>query len=302
MTLNKDGANKLASNKLAANMLAQNKLALIAGRGDLPLKIIQKNSTNRSIVVIAFDGQTDVDLRSKIPADIPILITKLGIIQPILDFLKEHQVTEIVMAGGITRPKFRDLAVDRTGAHWLTMLGSALLKGDDHLLKGILHLLEKEGYSIVSADDLLNDLFITKGNQTHRVPTAGDQFDIDQGIAILNALSPFDVGQSIVIQDGCVLGIETISGTKVMLQQVAMLDRVEDQQRKNDQRAGVLIKKQKINQSRKVDLPTIGPDTIEQVKQAGLAGLALEAGAVQVLDLEHVIAMANEAGLFLVGF
>ena len=48
-----------------------------------------------------------------------------------------------------------------------------------------------------------------------------------------------------------------------------------------------------------MDLPAIGPGTVEGAARAGLAGVALEAGGVMVLNLAATVAAADAAGLFL---
>lgn len=273
------------------NTIKTNTLALIAGRGDLPQKIITAQKNKRSIIIVAFEGQTPIELTQQLPAEIPVLWVKLGVIGPILDFFKKWNVTDVTMAGGLTRPKLRDLSMDKTGARWLAALGTNAFKGDDHLLSGLITLLEKEGLNIIPPHNLVEDLFTSVGTLTIRTPSADEMNDIRHGITILKVLSSYDVGQAIAVHDGCVLGIETIEGTATLLNNIKALGRAP---------GGVFIKMRKIGQSQKVDLPTIGVETINQVRAAGLAGLAIEANGVQVLDLKQVIHLANEAGLFLI--
>jgi DUF1009 family protein len=183
--------------------------------------------------------------------------------------------------------------MDRTGVRWLKTLGASAFKGDDHLLGGIVTLLEKEGLSIIPPHSLVENLFTSAGVLTVRTPTPDDQNDINHGITILNVLSPYDVGQAIAVHDGCVLGIETIEGTAALLNNIKALGRAP---------GGVFIKMRKMGQSQKVDMPTIGVDTIQQVRDAGLSGIAIEAGGVQVLDLADVIRLADKARLFVVAY
>ena len=273
------------------NEVPVNTLALIAGQGDLPHKIISAQKGLRPIVVVAFEGQTPDELTQSLPPEIPVLWVKLGVISPVLDFFKQWRVTDVTMAGGLTRPRLRDLSMDRTGIRWLKALGARAFKGDDHLLGGIASLLEKEGLRIIPPHDLVGNMFTTVGVLTMRAPTLDDQNDINRGVTLLNVLSPYDVGQAVVVHDGCILGIETIEGTKALLGNIKALGRLP---------GGVFVKMRKVGQSQKVDMPTIGTETIQQILDAGLSGIAIEAGGVQVLDLVDVIRLADEAGLFLV--
>jgi DUF1009 family protein len=274
-------------------------LAIIAGQGDLPQKIIEARlQRNQPIVVIAFEGQTPPELIQKLPTNIPFMWAKFGQIAPILSFFKQHNVTEITMIGGMTRPAIRDLSVDWTGAKWIKILGMNALKGDDSLLSAIVELLEKEGYRVVPAHVHLSNLFMPRGIHTQRTPTPIDINDINQGIALLNTLSPLDIGQAAVVRNGIVLGIETIEGTAQLLAHVANHTKQTRQNQEHSQ-SGVLIKMPKIGQSKKVDLPTIGISTIHQAVDAGLSGIAIESSGVQVIDSEQVIQMANNRHIFI---
>jgi DUF1009 family protein len=118
--------------------------------------------------------------------------------------------------------------------------------------------------------------------------------DIARGRAILTALGPHDVGQAVVVAEGVCLAIEAAEGTAQMLARVAEL-------RVSEARSGVLIKLPKPAQDRRVDLPTIGPDTATAVARACLAGIAVEADAGFILEREETIRRCDEEGLFLTG-
>ena len=66
-------------------------------------------------------------------------------------------------------------------------------------------------------------------------------------------------------------------------------------------RAGVLVKAPKPGQEERVDLPTIGPETVRKAAAAGLAGIAVAAGQVLIAERAATIEAANEHGLFLLG-
>jgi DUF1009 family protein len=101
-----------------------------------------------------------------------------------------------------------------------------------------------------------------------------------------------DVGQAVVVQQGLVLGVEAIEGTDALLQRVGPLRR--------DGLGGVLVKVAKPQQDRRIDLPTIGPATVRRAAEAGLRGIAVEAGVTILLDQAEAVAAADMAGLFLI--
>ena len=101
------------------------------------------------------------------------------------------------------------------------------------------------------------------------------------------------IEQAVVVQDGLVLGVEAVEGTDALLSRCAGLRR--------EGPGGVLVKLGKPGQETRADLPTIVVDTIRGAKNAGLRGVAVEAGITLILSRAQVIAEADEAGLFLVG-
>ena len=268
-------------------MMTQDRvIGLIAGSGDLPKQILtQCLQSNTPVHVIAFEGQTPTDTVEGTSH----LWLKLGAVSPLLDYFKKHKVTHIVMAGGIKRPSISELSLDWTGTKLLARVGLGS-KGDDGVLSAITGYLQEQGFEILSAADLL-PITVGAGILTGGADPVEFEDDIQRGLAILNALSDQDVGQSVVIQQGLVLGIEAVEGTEELIHRSGSYQR--------PGRKPILLKWSKSGQSRLVDLPTIGADTIDQCVKAGFAGIIIEADVTQILDKENVIKLANTAGLFI---
>lgn len=277
--------------------MSHERLALIVGNGVLPIQVLKARiDLGVFTALIAFEGQTPKDIEKYLTHDTPILWVKLGAIGAILAFMKKWQVTAVSMAGGIKRPHIKDLSLDWVGAKWLASLSPYFLKGDDALLSAVVDMLLNEGYTVVGAHQFLNDLFLRKGVYTSIVPSDVDMLDIQKGARILQHMSCYDIGQSIVICEGQVLGIEAYEGTKTLI------ERTGQYARENNLPKPLLIKIQKVGQNQCVDLPTIGLDTMEQLIQHGFKGVALQAGAVQVLDQDKVIFMGNENHILIYAF
>ena len=117
---------------------------------------------------------------------------------------------------------------------------------------------------------------------------------------VAHAAGAFDVGQGVVVCDGLVLAVEAQEGTDAMLRRVAELP--ETVRGSPQSRRGVLLKRPKPIQERRIDLPTIGVRTIEGAIAAGLAGVAVEADGALAVGRADVVAAANRAGLFVYGF
>ncbi|MDR2667006.1 MAG: UDP-2,3-diacylglucosamine diphosphatase LpxI [Holosporales bacterium] len=260
-------------------------IAVIAGSGNLPIRIIEKLSElKREFVVLSISGFG--------PSCYPQF--KIGEVGRILDFIRSFNASDVLFCGAVKRPSLLSLKLDAVGLKWLKLLGVRAFLGDDALLKGIKKLLLKEKINIVGPHSILNTLLTPKGLLTTMSPSEGDLNDIARGIFVLNALARADVGQAVIVQEGVVLGIEAAEGTKCLIERCLAL-------KLSSQRGGVLVKISKTNQEQLVDLPTIGPNTIAEVEFSKLSGIALESGKSQIVDYDETITLANKNGVFIIG-
>ena len=265
------------------------KVGLLCGAGQLPLKVMGAcNDRHIPFFAIAFPGQTPESAVERCDHK----WVHLGAIGDILTALKQKNVSHIVFAGGIRRPSWSELGLDWKGTMWLARMGLKSL-GDDGILSAATQLLESEGFEVLSPSYFIDYLRCPVGCLTNTKPTHEDEKDIERGLSILSLLSAADVGQGVIVQQGLVLAIEAIEGTAQMIMRAGELKRAGS--------GGVLVKVMKLNQNQKVDLPTIGPQTIHELVKAGLKGVAVGALTTQVIDLSETVKLANQAGLFLVG-
>jgi hypothetical protein len=172
--------------------------------------------------------------------------------------------------------------------------------GDNRLLVGIAGIFEREGLRVVGAHEIAPQLLAPAGPIGARAASSEDEADARAGAALLAALSPFDAGQSVVVAKGRVIAIEAAEGTDATLARIAEL-RASGRLRFRGS-AGVLVKAPKRDQDLRLDMPAVGPKTIEAAKRAQLRGVALAAGGVLVADRQAFSRAADEAGLFVVGF
>ncbi|WP_119165710.1 LpxI family protein [Algihabitans albus] len=266
------------------------KLGVLAGGGALPRRLIAAaRAQGREVFVIAFHGQTDTATAEAAPS----LWTHLGHAGEALERLRGEKVEELVLAGPIRRPSLLKLRLDARAAKFVAQVGRRAF-GDDGLLGAVVRALEEEeGFRVIAVQDILGDLLIAAGVYGRHRPDAQADADIARGLEIVQALGRLDVGQAAVVQQGLVLGVEAIEGTDALLRRAAELRR--------DGPGGVLIKTAKPGQETRVDLPTIGLETVERAKSAGLRGLAVQAGATLVVERQGVVAACDEAALFLIG-
>ena len=126
---------------------------------------------------------------------------------------------------------------------------------------------------------------------TLKLANKEDEEDIKRGIEVGLTLGKLDVGQSVVIQQGLVLGVEGIEGTDKLILRCA------DYKRKG--KSPILVKLRKPTQDMRVDLPTIGVKTVENAYQSGFSGIAIHEGNTLVVNQEEVVALANKYKMFI---
>lgn len=261
------------------------RLGIIAGGGALPERLVAAcKRDNRDYFVLGLKGQADIT---------PNAWTRLGALGNTIGILKENAVDTLVMAGAVRRPTLAELKPDWRTIQVFARLGAKAL-GDDMLLRAVAGEFEKDGFRIVGAHEVEPALITPPGVLGKTQPTAGHQADIDAGIRAARSLGVLDIGQGAVVQQGIVLAVEAVEGTD------ALIDRCRSLKRKG--RGGVLVKSCKPQQDRRLDLPTIGLRTIRKCFEAGIEGIAIEAGASIILDRESVVDAADKLGLFVVGF
>lgn len=255
-------------------------LALIAGAGGLPGALIEALPDRP--YVCALDGFP--------PEVTPDLSFRLERLIPFLDHLTDRGITEVCLAGAVSRPRLDPSLFDAATANMVPALLQAFGQGDDATLRFILSLFEDQGLRVLGVPELAPGLIPGPGLLAGSLPP-GAEADASRAAAIVAALGSVDVGQACVVSGGLCLAVEALPGTDAMLAQVAAAD--------IQAKGGLLYKGAKPGQDRRVDLPTVGLTTLQGVARAGLKGLVIEAGSVILLDRAACLAFAAEKGLFL---
>ena len=254
------------------------RLALIAGRGALPGAVA--GAVADAPLICALEGNPPDVLRP----DRVIQLEKLG---SFLNWLKRQGVSELCLCGGVDRPSLRWWRLDLATLALVPRIRRALSRGDDGALRIALDLFEEAGFRVLGAHEVAPELLMppgtvgTRSGDAEALAALGDRVSTEQGRA--------DLGQSCVLRGGQVVTREDDSGTDAMLAGL----------QQSEGRDGILYKAPKPGQDRRVDLPTIGPDTVRGAARAGLAGIVIEAGGVIVLDQPEVTQRLAETGLFL---
>lgn len=268
--------------------------AIIAGRGALPATVAATlRQRGETPLVVVLEGE----VRPRF-ADFDSHELGIGDFAGLSRLLARSGITDVVMAGGIERrPAIRELRPTLRSLGLLPALLRSLFRGDDAALKKAICLFEAQGLRVRGVQEIVPDLLPRAGLLTAVRPDRAARRDIEAARKAALALGALDIGQGCVAVGGRVVALEGAEGTDRMLERIAFLRRSGRVQPSG----GVLVKMAKPQQDMRVDLPTMGMTTVEKAREAGLAGIAVEAGRSLLIDRDAVIAGADAAGIFVLG-
>ena len=271
-------------------MSGRSPLGIIAGAGQLPAQLLAAcHAEHRPVFVVLLDEAADDSAFHAVPH----ARLRLGAVGEAVARLREAGAHELVLAGGIKRPALSSLMPDALGAKLLARLSTKIFAGDDALLATVVGFLEEQGFRVLGADAVLSELLAPAGQLGKHAPDAQAEADIALACRTAHTLGALDIGQAVVAAEGRVLAVEAAEGTALLLKRCEAF--------RGEAARGVLVKMKKPSQERRVDLPSIGPETIAQAHAAGLAGVAVQAAQSLILGREETIAAADRLGLFLLG-
>ncbi|MGI9351307.1 MAG: LpxI family protein, partial [Rhizobiaceae bacterium] len=167
------------------------------------------------------------------------------------------------------------------------------------LLSGVINLFEKRGIEVVGAHQIMPELLSGAGTIVGRAPPRKAMANIKKAAEASKELGRLDIGQAAVAVGGRVVAVEGIEGTDGMLERVASM-RNTGRLYENG-RFGVLVKTMKPGQEMRVDLPAIGPDTINRLAEAGLRGVAVESDRSLILERQKTLKLAKFHEIFIYG-
>ncbi|MCC8372085.1 MAG: UDP-2,3-diacylglucosamine diphosphatase LpxI [Rickettsia endosymbiont of Pseudomimeciton antennatum] len=263
-----------------------NIVGIIAGNGLLPISLAESFiKQGGQCYIVALEGEADPVLYKNFTHQ----FFKIGMVRPIIEYFRKYDVKNIILAGGVNRPNFKAIKVDLMGSRLLARILKQKFLGDDKLLSIVTDFLEEKGFQVISSYEILS---AKKGSMTIMVPSGRDNTDIELGMKLLDGIGHLDVGQSVIVDNGYIIGIEAAEGTDNLIKRCSHL-------RKNST-GGVLVKMMKKGQDTRIDIPTIGPETIKNLANYGYKGVAIQKEKVIVIELERTIELANKCRLFII--
>jgi hypothetical protein len=271
-------------------------LAMICGGGSFPGAVADAVArSGRRPIIFGIAGWADPTLASRFTYH----SVTFGQVGKMLEIGRAERCRDVVLIGTFLRPPVLQTLIDWQLIRLLPRIVRAYRGGDDRLLSAVARIIEEFGFRLVGVDQVAPDIVVPEGVLGRRQPSARDRADIARALDVINALGPYDVGQAAIVADNHVLAVEAAEGTDHMIARIAEL-----RQRGRvvtPLGVGVLVKAPKRGQDRRIDLPAIGRQTVENVVRAGLAGIAVAAGGAIMADGPELIAAADKSNVFVMG-
>ncbi|MBT4922575.1 MAG: UDP-2,3-diacylglucosamine diphosphatase LpxI [Rickettsiales bacterium] len=273
--------------------MTKESFGIIAGSGEIPHYLIKELSKLEiPFCVVSINGLFEYSKSD----DIKCEEFFIGQVSGIIRFLHSHNVTKICLVGKVEKPKFSDLKVDFKGSVLLAQIGKKKLLGDDNILRSVISFLERQNIAVVSVLDICANLIMgAPGLYTNTKLYKSFEEDLNIAIDVHQSLASFDIGQSLIMQDKRVIGIEGSEGTDNLIKRCGQYIDI-----KNNKLA-ILVKFAKKNQDLRVDLPTIGIQTLENMREGNIKVLIVDAKNTLFVNKEKVIEFANKHKILIYG-
>ena len=244
---------------------------------NIVLNKIKRKKKKYFIIDFSKNGKFKKDKKSH-----RISIGKFG---EIINLIKKEKSNKVLFAGKIAKPKFSSLRLDLKGIYYMPSVIKAAKLGDAAIIKAIIKILNNEKIKVISSIYFNPELAVKKGNLTKLKPSLKDIKSINKGIRFFSKSNSLDHVQALVVKDNKIISKEDNQGTKKMLS-------------KSKNSGGILIKYPKKRQDLRMDLPTIGLQTLKDCKKNGLKGIVLKHKKNIFLDKIKCLKFANKNKIF----
>ncbi len=277
--------------------LMTERLGLIAGNGRFPMLVLDAaRSRGWEVVVAALKEETFPEIEQRGAASVHWM--SLGELSRLIDTFKREGIHRAVMAGQVKHKQiFSSIRPDWRLAKLLLSLST---RNTDSLIGAVAKVLADEGITLMNSTELLEPLLAKSGVLTRRAPTEQEQQDISYGRRVANALTQYDIGQTVVVAGAACVGVEAMEGTDATIERAGHLMKSLEADASTLSRNLTVVKIAKPNQDMRFDVPVIGVATVTAMKNAGATCLAIDAGRCLLIDGEAVIHAADEAGVAIV--
>jgi hypothetical protein len=276
--------------------VSKGKLGLIAGNGRFPFLVLEAaRAEGFEVIVAAIKEEAFPEIESH---GATVHWLSLGELSRLIDTFKREGVQRAIMAGQVKHKQiFSSIRPDWRLAKLLLSLGT---RNTDSLLGAVAKVLADEGIVLENSTSLLEPLLAKRGVLSQRAPSEQEKKNIDYGRAVARHLTQYDIGQTVIVAETACVAVEAMEGTDATIQRAGELMASLESDASTLSRALTVIKIAKPNQDMRFDVPVIGVNTIEVMRNAGATCLAVDAGKCLLLDGNAIITAADAAGIAIV--
>jgi len=254
------------------------RIALLAGEGDLPVEIAGSGSMQKTLKVIYALGSSSNRFANP---DHVIVDMDAPSLELLVRDMQARDINGLIMAGGV--PKTLIFQKDKLDDFLVSMIEKLKSRDDHSLLGAIVTLIEQSGVKVLRYDDIIPELIAAEGCIAGREPGDSEKNDLDYGDSVARKLVPLSFGQTVVVNQLAVVAVEAMEGTDETIRRAGSLCS-----------QGVVVKRMRSDQDVRYDLPTVGPETLRNMHEAGLTCLGIEAGRTIILGREEFGRLADQ--------
>jgi DUF1009 family protein len=273
------------------------KLGLIAGNGSFPLLLLDAaRARGAEVVVAAIREETLPEIEKRGAASVHWM--SLGELGRLIDTFKREGVSQAIMAGQVKHKQiFSSIRPDWKMAK---LLMSLTTRNTDSLIGAVAKVLADEGITLLDSTAYLAPLLARPGVLTKRAPADDERANIEYGRKVGRQLAQYDIGQTVVIAASACVAVEAMDGTDATIARAGEIMRALEGDASILERHLTVVKVAKPSQDMRFDVPIVGVKTIDAMRSAGAACLAIDAGKCLLIDGDAVIHAADEAGIAIV--
>lgn len=263
------------------------KIGVIVGNGRLPLSFINEIEKGKDIEVFPI-GLFDT-VEEEIKKHKNFKRFNIGEVGNIIKHFLLKDIRELVMLGKVEKHViFQNMELDKYGEEIIKSLPD---KKDETLLFAVIAFFRLNGIKVLPQNYLLKNIMFEEKCYTKTSPTKEEYSTIKIGIEAAKHLSEVDAGQTVVCKDSSVVALEGIEGTDKAILRGGELGGM----------GCVIVKMSRPQQDMRVDIPTVGIDTIKTLVKINARGIVGEAGKMIFVDQEESIRLAEENNIFIMG-
>src|SRR5207248_1513001 len=133
---------------------------------------------------------------------------RLGQLGRLFRLARQEGCRDLVFIGTVLRPAITQLRPDFGALCLLPRLLPLFRGGDNRLLSGLAGIFEERGFRVMGADEIAPQILMPEGPIGSIQPRERDHVDVARGLAFLDAIGPFDIGQAVVVANQRILSVE----------------------------------------------------------------------------------------------